>query len=720
MSIVLFRAASSFAVVILLLAVVPQATAHERYRPPNERVVCMDGTDSAPVYTKAGGTVLDRLADDTSVQVLDYVFGPQNVSYFEVNFANTQTAVPQTGFIRTDDVKNFCGFGQRRAVTQRQFRAPPNTCHLIGASRQSLEEVNTFRVEYQRFYPSMAVFISDNGWYAISLGLVRADAVEQIESDNVSIPGDAYCSDGANYIGVLEKRADSFEEIEISDFASLADRFAAANILRKEADGGGNDPLYKRACDLGDLDACGRYANSIRDHSENTDADIIQRNHYDLLGCMRGAVVDCNNAFNLRRTLVDHVLSPTRLKSGEGHPLVADELARIGCDGDVWPSCRHLGEQTWGDDPIAAGEFPLALHAMHAACTLKGNPEDDICRAFAGLLDSKKWRDNVAPEPFGAFEVARINAQSCQHDPKVAFSNCAAAYDGFGTFLAGNVGTAAMQNTARNFLIDGCEIGDSDACVAFNAGKPYMVDSVAGFSDILRVGRTAYVCNAAIGFTNMRNQPTSDGSLVVGRLPDALPVEIVENIINDAGYLYYKVQLRGARQGVVDERGGYIYHAAVKQYCDRDPVVSQDLQDLSLALARTNDLLLASDIQALNAGFDGEALLLTGLPGLRDIAPLAGSDDLIYLDLSRANVTDLTPLANATSLATLSLYYTPVTDIRPLAGLTKLRTLNLRGTNVTDLSALANLTSLEVFYPPQSDTDLTPLQRLIDAGLRVE
>ena len=55
-----------------------------------------------------------------------------------------------------------------------------------------------------------------------------------------------------------------------------------------------------------------------------------------------------------------------------------------------------------------------------------------------------------------------------------------------------------MQNAARNFLIDGCEIGDYDACVAFNAGNPYMADSVSELSDSLRVGRTAYVCNGAI------------------------------------------------------------------------------------------------------------------------------------------------------------------------------------------------------------------------------
>ncbi len=79
-------------------------------------------------------------------------------------------------------------------------------------------------------------------------------------------------------------------------------------------------------------------------------------------------------------------------------------------------------------------------------------------------------------------------------------------------------------------------------------------------------------------------------------MPEALPLEIVVNIINDAGYLYYKVQFRGAREDVVDERGGYIYHVALQQYCDRDPVVSQDLPDVCLALACPNDLLLAPDI----------------------------------------------------------------------------------------------------------------------------
>jgi len=262
----------------------------------------------------------------------------------------------------------------------------------------------------------------------------------------------------------------------------------------------------------------------------------VQADHYYLLGCMRGSHVECNNAFNTQRTYVDHAYSPERISSGERvHPLVADELARIGCDNGVRGSCRHLGNETWNNEPYDAVEFAIALHALHEACKISDDLDSPECAAFTRRLDRKPSREELQPDVYGHLALAKTNAADCQHDPNTTWASCETAYQSYQAFLQAEIGTEEDRIEAIRFLIDGCEVGDSDACSALSLSSVRSPEPIPS-SNILRTGSTGQICNTQSNFTNLRSAPTSEGSSVLGQLPNTLHVTILDNVINDAGY----------------------------------------------------------------------------------------------------------------------------------------------------------------------------------------
>lgn len=96
------------------------------------------------------------------------------------------------------------------------------------------------------------------------------------------------------------------------------------------------------------------------------------------------------------------------------------------------------------------------------------------------------------------------------------------------------------------------------------------------------------------------------------------------------------------------------------------------------------------------------------------LAPLAGREQLLELDLGHAGWTELAPLAELRSLERLVLASTDVFDLRPIMSLTALRELDLRGARaLADLSPLtghAALESLRLAYTRVRD--LRPLRVL--------
>jgi Leucine-rich repeat (LRR) protein len=82
-------------------------------------------------------------------------------------------------------------------------------------------------------------------------------------------------------------------------------------------------------------------------------------------------------------------------------------------------------------------------------------------------------------------------------------------------------------------------------------------------------------------------------------------------------------------------------------------------------------------------------------------------------------VQDLSPLSKLLQLQSLYLNWTEVHDLSPLSKLLQLQSLYLWKTQVQDLSPLKKLKNLSELTV-KNDVDRSPIQNLIDQGLRVK
>jgi len=98
---------------------------------------------------------------------------------------------------------------------------------------------------------------------------------------------------------------------------------------------------------------------------------------------------------------------------------------------------------------------------------------------------------------------------------------------------------------------------------------------------------------------------------------------------------------------------------------------------------------------------------------IRDISPLAGMTEIVYLTLSQNRIEDISPLAGMIHLKELDIHHNQICDLSPLAGLTNLRWLAIRENPVCDISALARLTRLETLKIGYTEiSDISPLAEL--------
>lgn len=88
-------------------------------------------------------------------------------------------------------------------VVQGTYQLPESACYVTTASRGSIAEAEAFIRARFAGRSSVRVFQSNNGWYGITLETTRraeADSrLAQLKGQGV-IPGDSYCSSGANFV----------------------------------------------------------------------------------------------------------------------------------------------------------------------------------------------------------------------------------------------------------------------------------------------------------------------------------------------------------------------------------------------------------------------------------------------------------------------------------------------------------------------------------------
>ena len=98
---------------------------------------------------------------------------------------------------------------------------------------------------------------------------------------------------------------------------------------------------------------------------------------------------------------------------------------------------------------------------------------------------------------------------------------------------------------------------------------------------------------------------------------------------------------------------------------------------------------------------------------ITDLSPLAGLTNLIWLDVGGNNVSDLSPVSGLINLTGLRCWHNNITDISPVSNLLHLTELKLNHNNISNISAVAGLTNLiSLRLDNNNITDISPLAGL--------
>ena len=401
------------------------------YQPRSERQICgagqiLDAPGGKPLRTEPPGTV---------VAINDLLFGPDGVLYYKLD----QTS--PDAYVATKNAPHFCGFADRQKPDAPRFLALPNSCHLIAASRKTLDEVNAFAAEYPAFLPSMSVYRADNGWFAVSFGQISLAAAPTVLVNARNIPDDAYCSDGANYTAVMDLQDGRFME-----------------------PGTAPDGAWLRnACLTGDTKSCGPYASMIAPSGDRSDADRAEILRFRGIGCMAGDAEDCQMATVAEYKAVDHALLTAWPQGETEFPSQIIELFRIGCDAGLFKTCHYLAgpelTQISGDH----ARYITGLQAAAQGCEASQNQY--LCRDMLRLLAK---REKALGQPASAddlFFFAGLRAASCKVPTAETNESCPEVTQTYAALLDHADATPEQAALALDYLRSRCEGRDPDACM---------------------------------------------------------------------------------------------------------------------------------------------------------------------------------------------------------------------------------------------------------------
>ncbi|MFV0410212.1 MAG: hypothetical protein ACK5LJ_11105 [Paracoccus sp. (in: a-proteobacteria)] len=449
----LFRVFSA-PVLSLFILTAAQAQDIPPYQHQAERELCAAIT----LFETAGGTEIGQAEAEVGVTIADADFGEDGALYFRLND-------PQTGpYIIASALTHSCNYSQQRHLAPIPFLAPPNSCHVIAASRRTLKEVNEFAAEHSAYLPQMNVFHARNGWYAISLGLVSSESAAHILRAGEGIPEDAYCADGANYFDIMERRDGIFSEPDPPAPVDPVERQAEAYRLVNAPESDSDPDYYHRACLLGNADGCGLYAEYLRSQAGEDETLRREAIRFDLIGCMLGEAISCHNAntdpnFGVETTSLK-ALPDRRGEKLEIHGL-ENKLRNLACDQDIAESCAALARPVIQYLVQNPGPYLTALAASFKACRQKGG----YSCIEANILHAKKKKiTGTGWSPMGDFIIAETLFEQCPLERKPNSSPCENAFLRFMGFRKSGAGTEDQQAIASLRFRDGCEAGNIRAC----------------------------------------------------------------------------------------------------------------------------------------------------------------------------------------------------------------------------------------------------------------
>lgn len=448
----------------LVCAQPSQAETVPDFQPAGMRQVCA----ATAVYDAPGGRQIGQLDPGEVIERTALRFDAAGRLFYGFAYAGGEAVADAAELPRS------CEFAQRETVAP-VFAAPPNSCHLIVAARRELDAVNAVTASYPGFWPQISVYLSDNGWYAVSLGLLRRDMAEIVLAAGEGLPADAYCSDGARFMAALEPEGSGrfgLGQLKAQSSGDQAD--AAQALLGQWENGAGTTPL-RQACLLGSAVSCNRYAWELRDASETSAEAAAERLLYDLYGCMLGEANSCTNAlFVPRGDEPDPVLAllPDGQQPTKDAGSIFSDLAATACDRDVIPACHALARPYMAKQHMSAEDYLTLLEGTARACLAGGD-----CQPFSAALAEhapvlgKSW---PATDQMG---IGRILFPYCGPDSNAAWG-CALSLKYLKTFAESDGADPVQAGEAAGLIGEACGHGSPEAC-AFQSALTAQFDPAA-------------------------------------------------------------------------------------------------------------------------------------------------------------------------------------------------------------------------------------------------
>ncbi|MBA4489376.1 hypothetical protein [Paracoccus sp. S1E-3] len=435
----MFRFRSLWPALLLMVAAAHAETLPD-YQPPAYRQVCA----MTEVLDAPGGRRIGQVPAGTRVTIGDLRFDGSGRDYLRITDGALQ------GFAAVDRMAHFCDFGQRQNAGAPRFLAPPNSCHVIVASRRTIPEVQTYARENSAYLPLMSVFQSVNGWYAISIGPISLKAVGQVLGPGSPLPDDAYCTTGANYVGILDRRGDVFDALSPTPPDDQTER-------------------WRWNCQNGKTADCLNYTRAAWDSRPHDDALIAELTRFDLLGCMGGLPLHCEELIKPELGgWIEKAASISQQEDANFPPRMEPELGKVSCDAGRLDGCLYLGRPELQFKTGDRAEYLTALQAYLQMCR---QVRGWVCAELVQLIGMKA---EVVGSPFAPddqYALAQILTPTCARDADQGV--CSRAYAGYAAFLNGadNRGAPPDENrlaTAFAALSDGCAAGNVTACVAIS------------------------------------------------------------------------------------------------------------------------------------------------------------------------------------------------------------------------------------------------------------
>lgn len=404
------------------------------YQPINIRQIC----NATAILDRPAGAEIATAAAGSTVMIEDLRFGDDGALYYRIDHP-----APDGDYVAVADAPSFCGFEERRAAGAARFRATPNSCHMIAASRKTLDEVNAFAAEHTEFLPSMSVYRSENGWYAISLGQVSLAAAPALMDGAPNIPSDSYCSDGANYVAVMDLQDDGFPN--------------PSSAVPKMRCGWNASPAMAWP--------------AVRIPIRSIPKAILPRTIFSSARAFAFWAVwpgiRCLAPSQRSRGKVPsyHVLVTALPQSRDLFPSQGLELGLIACEAGLPEPCGVIPViYSLRRQPNVA-VYVTVLQGEIAACIQRDYSQ---CRDMLDLLNEREKLTGTPALNDDLFHAARIWAAFCSHFPEDLNESCRPVYRLYARLLADPDLLPERAAETLEFLRTGCDTRNPDACVLYS------------------------------------------------------------------------------------------------------------------------------------------------------------------------------------------------------------------------------------------------------------